>query len=151
MKGDVNAFSVTGNLVGDPALEEVTVDREPKAIMTFRMLQNLSERDNDVLAVNVTAWGARARYVHSQWMSGNLVKGTRVRVDGRIKLDVYTNSQGEARGSVDLTLEHLDFAPIPRTNSEERTRSSSNRRRSSRATVGAGTRSAPRDDSDIPF
>ena len=163
MKGDRNIFTATGNLVGEPELDEVTVRGERKAVMKFRILQNLSDKDGDVLGVNVTAWGGRARYVHRQWQAGNLVKGTRVRVDGPVKLHAYAAQDGTPKASLDLTLSHLDFAPIPRIDESAENSRPAARASERRETVGAGARTGSEpnfgggggngehDDSEIPF
>jgi single-strand DNA-binding protein len=107
MAANETTITVIGNLTGDPelrftpqgvALVKFTVASTP------RVLDKASGqwRDGDPLFLTCTAWREMAENI-----AESLSKGTRVVVQGRLKLSRWENSEGEKRSAYGLDVDEV--------------------------------------------
>lgn len=90
-----NVFSGTGNLGDNPTLKTVSVNGEDKKVAELRVMFDEFKPDGDGgfkpnggLWLNVSVWGKRA-----ETAAALLRKGARVRVDGRLTEQQWTDKE----------------------------------------------------------
>ena len=100
-------ITVTGNMVGDPelrytpqgvALAKFTVASTPRV---FDRTKN-EYRDGDPLFLTCTVWRDMAEHV-----AESLTKGTRVLVQGRLRLSRWETDEGEKRSAYGLDVDEI--------------------------------------------
>ncbi|MBL3601258.1 MAG: single-stranded DNA-binding protein [gamma proteobacterium endosymbiont of Lamellibrachia anaximandri] len=106
-------FNGTGNLGNTPSLRHVRVEDEERPVCEFRVFFDRSKPDGEGgyediggfwLTVNV--WGKRAEAA-----ARHLAKGTRVKVEGRLKQDSWEDKEsGEPRVEIRLDADDVTLA-----------------------------------------
>ena len=74
---------------------------------TNRYFKSGEEIQHEVSYFDVEAWGKLADSCHSL-----LVKGSGVRVVGRLKQDRWNSEDGKARSRVKIVAEHIEAKPV---------------------------------------
>jgi len=103
----LNKVLLVGNLTRDPELRYL---QSGTAVCDFGIAVNRNfrtasgEQKEEVLFVDVTAWGKQAEVV-----SEFLQKGRPVFVEGRLKLDQWTGQDGQKRSKISVVLERFQF------------------------------------------
>jgi single-strand DNA-binding protein len=103
---DMNLFVVEGNFVADP---EVTTTPSGARVVNFSIGVNRSYKKGDSFQdessfFDVEAWGKLADVIGER-----VKKGMRTRVEGRLKQQRWTNSDGQSRSRVVLVASSADF------------------------------------------
>lgn len=138
----LNRVFLMGNLTRDP---EVRYTPSQTAVGTLGLAINekyknkAGETVEKTVFVDVDVWGRQA-----ETCSEYLYKGSPVFVEGSLKLDQWTNQQGEKRSKLAVTASRVQFLGAPRRGAE---------------TADAPQHSAPSadskapaaDDDDVPF
>lgn len=128
----LNSIILEGNLVKDCEISE-PVSGFVVAKMTLavnRYYRNRNGEDvNEVSYFDIEAYGQMA-----QFCQGKAVKGRGIRVVGRLKQNVWQNSEGKAESRVFVVAEHIeyksvkkDFAPDEKKTEEKNAESQSNK------------------------
>lgn len=99
-------FTEIGTLVADP---ETRSFDSGKSVTKFRLAVNTRKNDTNPLFVNVVAWNAKGNLVTKL-----LKKGMQVLVESKLKIDEYTDKNGNKRRSPELSLN--DFAILGEKN-----------------------------------
>ena len=117
MTNNLNSIIVEGNLVKD-----ADFDTTPKstsfcsfAVATNRYFKAGDEIQHEVSYFDVEAWGKLAECCRNL-----LVKGSGVRVVGRLKQDRWNDESGRARSRVKIVAEHIEAKPVVASEKEER-------------------------------
>ncbi len=98
----MNVFTATGNIGRD--CENRTVGET--SLCTFSMAVKAGYGDKEsTVWVRCAIWGKRAEGQLPQY----LVKGCQVAVSGELSLNVYTNSDGVEKTSLELRVNELDL------------------------------------------
>ena len=102
-----NRVILMGNLTRDPQLRYLPNNT---AVCEFGLATNRRYRDRDgnqkeeVCFVDVTAWGRSAETIN-QYMT----KGRGILIEGRLKLDQWTNQEGEKRSKLTVVADTFQF------------------------------------------
>lgn len=136
-----NKVILVGNLGRDPELR-YTPNGDP--VCSFSMATNERRKDktgemqDQTTWFRVTLWGKRAENA-SQY----LVKGRPVYIEGRLRVEEWTDKDGKPRHTLEVTGTDMQF--IGGGNKEE------DRPRERAAAASGGAAGDPADDDDIPF
>lgn len=136
-----NRFTIIGNLTRDP---ELSYTPSNTAICKLGLASNRKfkrsdgEQGEETLFIDATAFGKQAEVLNQY-----LTKGRKVFIEGRIKLDQWTDKEGNKRSKHCVVVESFEFIDGQREEREP-------------ATTGATTRTPPADDGEafddsIPF
>ena len=104
---NLNKVMLIGNLTRDPELRYL---QSGTAVCDFGLAVNRNfktssgEQREEVLFVDITAWGRQAEVV-----SEFLQKGRPVFVEGRLKLDQWTTDDGQKRSKMNVVMENFQF------------------------------------------
>jgi len=109
---ELNQLAITGNLTRDPELRTL---QSGTAVCNIRIAHNDRRKVNgeytDVAQYfDVTIWGKLGEY-----LAGNLAKGQKVVVGGRLNWREYEDKDGNKRQAVDITANSV--VPVPRNGS----------------------------------
>ena len=108
-----------GNLTRDP---ELTYTQGGTALCKFPLAMNEKFKDKDgnikedVCFVDITVWGK-----HAENCNKYLSKGSLVQVDGKLKLDTWTDKEGQKRSRHGITANSVQFLPSGGNNQEKKT------------------------------
>lgn len=147
-----NKIIVVGNLGRDP---ELRYTPQGTAVCNFSIATNEKKRDNagdfqDVTTwFRVTLWDKKAEVA-----SKYLTKGSPVYIEGRLKIDEWTDRDGKNRYTLDITATEMQFISGGRNEdmSSDDTDSNNNFADDSRSfSGGSGTGTSAPSDDDIPF
>ena len=97
----MNQLIIIGNLTSDP---ESRSTKSGKRVVSFTVAANRRDKDNNVDYVRVSAW-EKMGDVCAQYLS----KGKKVMVSGPVHAGSYTNSKGEAVGTLELMAHAVEF------------------------------------------
>lgn len=97
----MNKCFIIGNLTADP---ESRTTQSGKRVVSFTVAANRRDKDNSVDYVRVSVW-EKLGDVCAQYLS----KGKKVMVSGPVHAGSYTNSKGEAVGTLELTAQDVEF------------------------------------------
>jgi single-strand DNA-binding protein len=109
---NLNKVLLMGNLTRDPELRYL---QSGTAVCDFGVAVNRTyrtpsgEQKEEVLFVDVTAWGKQAETV-----SEFLQKGRPVFIEGRLKLDQWTGQDGQKRSKLRVVMERFQFVDARR-------------------------------------
>lgn len=104
---NLNKVLIIGNLTRDPELRYLP---SGTALCDFGIAVNRNfktqsgEQKEEVLFVDVTAWAKQAELI-SEYMQ----KGRPIFVEGRLKLDQWTNQQGQKQSKLRVVMENFQF------------------------------------------
>jgi len=102
-----NKVMLIGNLTRDPELRYL---QSGMAVCDFGLAVNRTwrnpagEQKEEVLFVDLTAWGKQAETV-----SEYLQKGNPIFVEGRLKMDQWTGQDGQKRSKMTVVVERFQF------------------------------------------
>lgn len=103
---ELNKVFIAGNLGRDPQFKSTT---SGKSILDFSLAVNQRARageEPDVLWVDVTVWDKQA-----EWGRNYLKKGTAVLVEGRLKMEKWTDkTTQQPRSKLAVVAERIQFA-----------------------------------------
>jgi single-strand DNA-binding protein len=111
-----NKVMLMGNLTRDPELRYL---QSGMAVCDFAIAVNRNystpsgEKKEEVLFVDLTAWGKQAETV-----SEYLQKGRPIFVEGRLKMDQWTGQDGQKRSKMTVVVERFQFIDGPRGSRE---------------------------------
>jgi single-strand DNA-binding protein len=97
----MNHLIIIGNLTADP---ESRSTKSGKRVVNFTVAANRRDKDNSVDYVRVSVW-EKLGDVCAQYLS----KGKKIMVSGPAHAGAYTNSKGEAVGTLELTAQDVEF------------------------------------------
>jgi single-strand DNA-binding protein len=103
----LNKVMLIGNLTRDPELRYL---QSGTALCDFGIAINRTyrtpagEQKEEVVFVDVTAWAKQAELI-SEYMQ----KGRPIFVEGRLKLDQWTNQQGQKQSKLHVVMENFQF------------------------------------------
>ena len=151
-----NKIIIVGNLGRDP---ELRYTPQGNAVCNFSMATNEKRRDKsgdlqDITTwFRITLWGRQAENA-----SKYLQKGSPVYIEGRLKLDEWTDRDGNTRQTLDVTATDMQFISGGRTDGDDYNDDSGSsnsfgddsQASSSSSGSTATTQNVP-DDDDIPF
>jgi single-strand DNA-binding protein len=100
----MNSATIIGNLVAD-ARRELTTSGKKVAIA--RVAVNTR---NETAYIDIKAWGKRAEF-----LANNFAKGSRVGIEGEMRMDSWTNKEGEPRSRIYILANNISFAGGKRT------------------------------------
>ena len=104
---NLNKVMLIGNLTRDPELRYL---QNGTAVCDLGLAINRKwkaasgEMKEEVVFVDVTAWGKQAETI-----SEYLQKGRAIFVEGRLKLDQWTNQQGQKQSKLNVVMENFQF------------------------------------------
>jgi single-strand DNA-binding protein len=108
---DINQLTISGNLTADPELRHL---ESGKALCKIRIAHNERRKlqsgdwvDNPQF-FDVTLWAGIG-----EWTAGNLAKGDKVVIAGRLRWREYDNADGDKRQAIDITADSI--VPAPRS------------------------------------
>ena len=109
MTNNLNSVIVEGNLTKDADFDSTQKGTGfcTFSVATNRYFKSGEEIQHEVSYFDVEAWGKLADSCRSQ-----LVKGSGVRVVGRLKQDRWNSEDGKARSRVKIVAEHIDSKPV---------------------------------------
>jgi len=131
---DINQLTITGNLTADPELRNLP---SGKAVCNIRIAHNdrfknaSGEWDDRPHYFNITIWDGLGEY-----LAGNLAKGDKVVVAGRLQWREWETEDGAKRQAVDIVANSV--VPAPRNGKPV-------------ADADDGFENRPTADDDIPF
>lgn len=99
----MNKVIQIGNLTRDP---ESRVTKEGNQLCRFSIAVNSTWKNEDVLFLDVTCWNKTAENVVKF-----LKKGSKVAVEGRLKLESWVDKLGDKRSKICLVGESVEFLP----------------------------------------
>jgi single-strand DNA-binding protein len=99
----MNKVIQIGNLTRDP---ESRVTKEGNQLCRFAIAVNSTWKNEDVLFLDVTCWNKTAENVVKF-----LKKGSKVAVEGRLKLESWVDKLGDKRSKICLVAESVEFLP----------------------------------------
>lgn len=132
----INKFIGIGNLTKDPELQKSAAYTR----CNFTLAVNNPVLKKEVLFIDAVAWNKMAENC-----STYLKKGSRIFIDGRLKTDSWTTSNGQSRNKIILVAENVRFLP----NGSEYEKDLSNVEKD-KATESIADESTPADDYEIP-
>jgi single-strand DNA-binding protein len=102
-----NKIILVGNLGRDP---ELRYTPQGNAVCNFSMATNEKRRDKNGDMQNITTW-FRVTLWGRQAENGSkyLQKGNPVYIEGRLKLDEWTDREGKTRQTLDVTATDMQF------------------------------------------
>lgn len=156
-----NKIIIVGNLGKDP---ELRYTPQGTAVCNFSMATNEKRRDKSGDPQDVTTWFRITLWnKQAETASKYLQKGTQVYIEGRLKLDEWTDRDGNVRQTLDVTATDMQFISGGRNedyadNNQDNESTSDNSNEFSDSGSGssnpedspADSNSMPEDD-DIPF
>jgi single-strand DNA-binding protein len=108
---DINQLTISGNLTADPDLRQLTGGQTLCKIRIAhnerRKLQSGDWIDNPQF-FDVTLWSGVG-----EWIAGNLTKGDKVVIAGRLRWREYDTADGDKRQAIDITADSI--VPAPRS------------------------------------
>lgn len=109
MTNNLNSVIVEGNLTKDADFDSTQKGTGfcTFSVATNRYFKSGDEIQHEVSYFDVEAWGKLADSCHSL-----LVKGSGVRVVGRLKQDRWNSEDGKARSRVKIVAEHIETKPV---------------------------------------
>jgi single-strand DNA-binding protein len=102
---DINQLTISGNLTTDPELRHLA---SGKALCKIRIAHNerrkLQSGDwvDEPQFFDVTLWAGIG-----EWIAGNLAKGDKVVVAGRLRWREWDSADGDKRQAVDITADSI--------------------------------------------
>jgi single-strand DNA-binding protein len=147
MAWDINTVTLVGRLTRDP---ELAYTASNKPVCKFSLANNRGSNPEDVNFFDVVAWDKTAEICGQ-----NLKKGGQVIVEGRLKMDKWTDkTSGQPRTKVNIVATNVQFIGA-RQDGAGGTSSSGYEGRSeaprAAATPRSGTRQAPSSHEPIDF
>ena len=109
MTNNLNSVIVEGNLTKDADFDSTQKGTGfcTFSVATNRYFKSGEEIQHEVSYFDVEAWGKLADSCRSL-----LVKGSGVRVVGRLKQDRWNSEDGKARSRVKIVAEHIESKPV---------------------------------------
>lgn len=106
----INCITVSGNLGKDPELKEVG----ETSIVNFSVANNRRTKKGGEWIdhtnwLNVVAFGAQAKAI-----ANNLKKGSQVAVTGELRIEQYTDKDGNKRQSIEVRANDVQFLGTPK-------------------------------------
>ena len=99
----MNRLTIIGNVCAKPELRSVNTANGPASVCTFTVAVN-GRKGEDATFFRVTTWRGLAdncaRY---------LDKGRKAAVVGEVSCHIYTNKSGEARASLEVNAQDVEF------------------------------------------
>lgn len=153
-----NKIIVVGNLGRDP---ELRYTPQGAAVCSFSMATNEKRRDKAGDMQDVTTWFRITLWnKQAENASKYLTKGSSVYIEGRLRVEEWTDKDGKTRSSLEVNASDMQFIGGSRNDeysgdSEHRSEHGSensndfSNQNDSKASIGGNT-DAPSDD-DIPF
>ncbi len=108
---DINQLTISGNLTADPELRHL---QSGKALCKIRIAHNerrkLQSGDwvDQPQFFDVTLWAGIG-----EWTAGNLAKGDKIVIAGRLRWREYDSADGDKRQAIDITADSI--VPAPRS------------------------------------
>jgi len=105
---EMNKVMLIGNLTQDPEIRSLT---SGTPVTKFRLAVNRrykdrnGERQEETLFVQVECWARLAEFC-SEWLK----KGSRIFVEGRLKLDSWEGKDGAKRSMIKVLADRVQFA-----------------------------------------
>ena len=123
MSRSVNKFIIVGNLGGDPELRQT---KTKKDVCNLSVAVNGYTEDEAPLWVRVVAWDNTAKACAEY-----LKKGSKVYVEGRLRMQKWEDNEGNERESLELVAGNVVFldSPPPAEEPAPKGNKSGNRRR----------------------
>lgn len=101
----MNKITIIGNLTADPKMREVNTAQGVMSVCSFTVAVNdRRSGEQNATFFNVTAW----RKLGENCMT-YLAKGRKVCVVGSVSVRAYSTQQGEARASLEVNAEDVEF------------------------------------------
>jgi len=118
MTNNLNSVIVEGNLTKNADFDSTQKGTGfcTFSVATNRYFKSGEEIQHEVSYFDVEAWGKLADSCH-----GLLVKGSGVRVVGRLKQDRWNSEDGKARSRVKIVAEHIEAKPVTAAEKEDAT------------------------------
>jgi single-strand DNA-binding protein len=144
-----NKIIIVGNLGRDP---ELRYTPQGNAVCNFSMATNEKRRDKagelqDITTwFRVTLWGRQAENA-----SKYLQKGSAVYIEGRLRVDEWTDRDGNARQTLDVNATDMQFLGGGRSDDYGPSQEDSYSSESNTASQAASAPSSDPSDDDIPF
>ena len=109
MTNNLNSVIVEGNLTKNAEFDSTQKGTGfcTFSVATNRYFKSGEEIQHEVSYFDVEAWGKLA-----DTCRGLLVKGSGVRVVGRLKQDRWNSEDGKARSRVKIVAEHIEAKPV---------------------------------------
>ena len=109
MTNNLNSVIVEGNLTKDADFDSTQKGTGfcTFSVATNRYFKSGEEIQHEVSSGDVEAWGKLADSCRSL-----LVKGSGVRVVGRLKQDRWNSEDGKAKSRVKIVAEHIESKPV---------------------------------------
>ena len=109
MTSNLNSVIVEGNLTKDADFDSTQKGTGfcTFSVATNRYFKSGEEFQHEVSYFDVEAWGKLADSCRSM-----LVKGSGVRVVGRLKQDRWNSEDGKARSRIKIVAEHIEAKPV---------------------------------------
>ena len=120
MTNNLNSVIVEGNLTKNAEFDSTQKGTGfcTFSVATNRYFKSGEEIQHEVSYFDVEAWGKLA-----DTCRGLLVKGSGVRVVGRLKQDRWNSEDGKARSRVKIVAEHIEAKPVTVAEKETATES----------------------------
>jgi single-strand DNA-binding protein len=100
----MNSATIIGNLVADCRRELTSTD---KKVAIARVAVNTR---NETTYIDVKAWQGRAEF-----LANNFAKGSRVGIEGEMRMDSWKNKEGKPRSRLYILANNISFAGGKRT------------------------------------
>ena len=113
----LNSLILEGNLVRDAVLAEPAPGFKKCnfSVGVNRFYKNRKNEDvNEVSFFDVEAYGKMAEYCETK-----AKKGRGVRVVGRLKQDIWKDTEGKTASRIYVVAEHIEYKPIKKTETPE--------------------------------
>jgi single-strand DNA-binding protein len=113
---DINQITLSGNLTANPELRSLPSGQQ---LCQIRIAHNESrknqsgEYEDHPSYFDVTVWGGMG-----EWVAGNVAKGQKVVVAGRLRWREYESGDGKKRQAVDITADSV--IPVTRTTTSDK-------------------------------
>lgn len=99
-----NKIILIGNLGRDP---ELRYTPQGKEVCSFSLATNEKKGVDDITTwFRVTLWGKQAVTAHTY-----LTKGSPIYIEGRLRLETYTDKDGKQRTTLEVSATDLQFLP----------------------------------------
>jgi len=148
-----NKIIIVGNLGRDP---ELRYTPQGTAVCNFSMATTDKRRDKSGEFQDVTTWFRVTLWDKKAEVAAKyLTKGSQVYIEGRLKLDEWTDRDGNTRTTLDVTGTDMQFvgsgAPRDTGYSSEAPEMDTREPASTSAAAASGGSSSTSTDDDIPF
>ena len=147
-----NKIIIVGNLGRDP---ELRYTPQGTAVCNFSMATTDKRRDKSGESQDVTTWFRVTLWEKKAEVAAKyLTKGSQVYIEGRLKLDEWTDRDGNTRTTLDVTATDMQFvgSGAPRDTGYTPDSPDMDREPASSSAAAAGGSSTPSsNDDDIPF